>query len=52
MIKERLIDFYQVFFTIGCDLHIYIWMDIAIFINQSILTDYDKNLYLDSESGS
>jgi hypothetical protein len=34
--------------TIDRDLHIYSWIDIAIFMNWRILTKYSENLYSDS----
>jgi hypothetical protein len=48
-VKERLIDsFYRRLVTIGRDLHIYRWLDIALYTNQRILTKYGENLDSDS----
>jgi hypothetical protein len=47
LIKEWLIDFCWLSFTISHDLHIYRRLDIALFINHRILIKYGEILYLD-----
>jgi hypothetical protein len=44
-INDELIDLVEEFFTIGRDLHIYRWLDIALSINMRVLIKHDENLY-------
>jgi hypothetical protein len=47
-VKVQLSDWFgQRLVTIGRDLYIYRWLDIALSLNQRILTKYSENLYSD-----